>query len=119
MHTATGEDVDRAIRYASRMTNGDVGVLRRFDASSRTHARAVELVLSGNARGMSRVDPTVHAASYEQWGHVLAFLFDRDPDMRVGSPGNGGYDGEHAFHTATRGLFGLDTDTADAITDGE
>lgn len=114
MHTATGADVDHAITYAERMTGAAIGVPRRFDASSRSHARAIELVLTGNARGMSRVAPGEHAASWEQWGHVLSFLFDRDPDMRV----TGAYDGEQDFHTKTRGRFGLDTDTADAITDG-
>lgn len=115
MHTATGDDVDRAIRYAEVMTGAGIGIARRFDATSRTHARAIELVLTGNARGMSRVCPGMHAASWDQWGHVLAFLFDVDPDMRV----TGAYDGEHEFHTRTRGAFGLDTDVADALTEGE
>lgn len=109
-HFATERDVDRAISYASRRTGGSVGVLRRFTATSRTHARSFELVLSGNARGMSRVDRTVHAASWEQWGHVLSFLYDVDPDIRVGSPPNGGYAGFDDFHKKTRHAFPLDTD---------
>jgi hypothetical protein len=56
--------------------------------TSRTHARAFEVKLTGASRRRpntnSRTDPDAFAATWDQWGVFLGAIFDADPDARMG-----------------------------------
>lgn len=57
-----------------------------------------------------------YAASWDQWGVLLANLFAIDPDMVVGSVKHPTYDGAEHFHRLTDGRF-RDVVTLDDLPD--
>lgn len=81
--------------------------------ASRSHARAFEIQLeaeerdngrrAGNSGSYGAMRPEVdgYAATYDEWGWLLAALYRLDPGMVVGTPKNPTYrDAEH-FHEHT------------------
>jgi len=77
---------------------------------SRTHARALEVQLTGTSprrpnTGTRGSDSDVYAATWDEWGMMLARLFHRDPAMVVGSVGRPIYLNAEHFHWATGNRF--------------
>lgn len=106
IHTDTLKDSDfgDALRYASRRTGGDgntVSNIRFAVYGSRSHARAVDVVLTGSARHRSQADRSAYAATYREWGFFLAYLYTIDPDMKCA----GIYADESDYDRKTHGEF--------------
>lgn len=82
---------------------------------SRIRDRAFEVKLTGNSprrpNGGVRPGTDDHAATWDEWGMFLAYLFKIDPNMVAGDSGRPAYDGAENFHAATGGRF--ETLTAD------
>lgn len=70
---------------------------------SRKRLRAFELQLSGTSR-RSNQSNTARAATWDEWGVVLAALFELDPAMVTEY-----YESAEYFHWATAGRFKLIT----------
>jgi len=104
IHTNTIElaDVYRADVPARTQVNVTVH-------GSRTHARAFEVSLTGESRRNNQSN-TGKAATWDQWGVFLSVLFDRDPEMVVGSVKRPVYADRYDFDRKTNGRFGP-TDT--------
>lgn len=51
--------------------------------------------------GAMRAEHDGYAATYDEWGWLLAALYTLDPEMIVGSPKKPTYDGAEDFHTRT------------------
>lgn len=100
--SATHADVAEAIAYANRCREGErpVYAIRFAHYGSRTHTRAVDIVLTGNARHRSQSDREHYAATYDEWGAFLAYLFDVDPDVKAGP-----YADAEEFERITDGAF--------------
>lgn len=78
------------------------------NSRSRDHGFTVKLTGDAPNRpnGWNRDrDGDVHAASWDQWGIFLSVLFDRDPDMVVGSVGRPTYANVYDFDRKTQGRF--------------
>lgn len=80
--------------------------------NSRTHDRAFEVKLGyfdrvegrTNRRQNRRGDNVPFAATYEEWGHFMAALFELDPAACWGSA-KYGYNGVADFHEKTKHRF--------------
>lgn len=80
---------------------------------SHTHAAAFEIQLEANERdngrragnsgsyGPMRPESDGYAATYDEWGWLLAALFIVDSDMIVGTPKSPVYSGAENFHRKT------------------
>jgi len=99
------------IREATRAF-GMTGVrVEITDHGSRARERAFEVHLtgtsprrpnSGSATGPNQDD---YAATWDEWGMFFAALFEVDPNMIAGSPGQPAYANANAFHAATEWRF--------------
>lgn len=84
---------------------------------SRSHARAFELSLTGTSPyppGTANYNPGDKAATWDEWGVVLAAIFAADPAARAGgSAARPIYGSAEHFHHTTAGRFtdGLPEDT--------
>lgn len=99
--TATDADIREAIRYAERESGHPVRAIRFAPYNSRTHTRAVDVVLSGSARHRSQADRTEFAATYDEWGWFLGSLYSFDPDVKCGNV----YADSEDFRRKTHGKF--------------
>lgn len=91
-------------------TTADADIFDLVSNDSRSHDYGFTVKLTGDApnrpNGWDRDrDGDVRAASWDQWGIFLSVLFDRDPDMIVGSVGNPTYEGVADFDRQTGGRF--------------
>lgn len=82
---------------------------------SRSHDYGFTVKLTGDApnrpNGWDRDrDGDVRAASWDQWGVFFSVLFDRDPDMVIGSVGNPTYANVYDFDRKTGGRFARHAD---------
>lgn len=70
-----------------------------------------------SARRPNTRDPWVrqnyYAATWDQWGLLLAVMFETDPDMKVGGYKRPYYDGAADFHRKTDGRFAVQHSTVD------
>jgi len=110
MHTdtITLADIGEATRYATReggQPRGEHVIATRWtERGSRKRARAFDVILSGNnsrrqnggTRYADHGRDAEFAATYDEWGHFLAFLFAIDPRMVTPY-----YNGADDFHTKT------------------
>jgi hypothetical protein len=80
--TATDRDISRAIAYAGNRSGRRVGTIRWDDYTSRSHTTARDVVLTGSARHRSQANREEFAATYDEWGWFLAFLYSVDPDIK-------------------------------------
>lgn len=80
--TATDRDISRAITYAGNRSGRRVGTIRWDDYTSRSHTTARDVVLTGSARHRSQANREEFAATYDEWGWFLAFLYSVDPDIK-------------------------------------
>lgn len=75
---------------------------------SRSHERALEFFLTGNGyaknTGTSGAD-WENGATWDEWGVVLQYLFDRDPEALAGSQKNPVYNGAADYHQKTMYRF--------------
>lgn len=95
--------MEKDLHDAVRQAGANIQKLTVHRSTVRPHAYEVTLSGDGtrwaNDGQYGRAD--YKAASWDQWGIVLAFLYERDPAMIVGSPGRPTYrDAEH-FHAFT------------------
>lgn len=70
---------------------------------SRTRKRAVELRLEGNGGHRNTYE---QAATWDEWGVVLAHIFEVDPDALAGSAKRPTYADARHFHLVTGDRFG-------------
>ena len=113
--TLTYSDFFAAAEHVEEQTGAPVYFhgeesLPRHGSRSRRYAYDVKLasdgtltrrrVNYGSSRHADRFDRP-YAATWQQWGHLLAFLFDRDPNMTI----PGVYVDRDAFHATTRDEF--------------
>lgn len=113
--TLTYSDFFAAADYVKSQTGSPVyfhggETLPRHGSRSRRYGWTVKLasngtltrrrVNAGSSRSADRFD-LPYAATWQQWGHLLTFLFDRDPNMTI----PGVYADRDAFHAATHGEF--------------
>ena len=78
---------------------------------SRTHARAFEIQMeaayrdrgrrTGNSGSYGPMGDGTYAATFDEWGWLLAALYKLDPDMVVGAQGSPVYDSADLFHDRT------------------
>lgn len=80
--TATDRDISRAICYAGNRSGRRVGTIRWDEYSSRSHTTARDVVLTGSARHRSQANRDEYAATFDEWGWFLAFLYSVDPDIK-------------------------------------
>lgn len=85
---------------------------------SRTHQRAVDVILSGESGRRTnqrwRVgDEGVEAATWDQWGIFLAVIFEADPSARCGSAKYPQYADAEDFHRQTAFRFHRNSDEPD------
>ena len=113
-NTLTRKDVREALAEskAAGLIDPAVGFEMLEDKGSRSHSHAFEVQLGwygekikGDGRryknsGKNGSD-TVYAATYDEWGHFIADLMDRDHDAVFGS-----YKGYQGFHEATNWQYG-------------
>ena len=94
----TREDVRAAAQFA------EVNVEYLSEHKSRKAARAFEIKIGGSsnrlAQGFNHHGEVFNAATWDEWGMFIAFLFDRNPDMIAGD-----YAGEDNFHYTTGWRF--------------
>jgi hypothetical protein len=75
--------------------------------ASKTHPQAFELHLSGNGRyGGQWGDRDMKSATWDEWGVVMARIFEIDPDTRMGGSAKPVYADAMDFHWQTNGRFG-------------
>lgn len=78
---------------------------------SRSKARAFEIKLEGTSNNRTNpgtrgaYDPESYAATWDEWGVVIARLFMIDADAFWGVPKNPTYENAWNFHTITAGRF--------------
>lgn len=86
MRIHTNENTMSNIMSAARMARVSLDVLESHN--SKTHDAAFEVILSGASRRRQNTGKSSRerefAATWDQWGVFLAFLFHIDPDMRAG-----------------------------------
>lgn len=92
-NTLTRQDIYEAAREAG------VRVTRLEDFGSRSHGHAHEVILSGSSpfRQMGKQD---FAATWDEWGHFLAFLFNIEEFIKAGP-----YTSRFVFHERTKGMY--------------
>jgi hypothetical protein len=98
----TGEDIRGAVPHGTGLEE------MTSQPKPRLAARAWNVLLNHPGRTRPFATGThgaggVGAATYDDYGHFLAPLFERDPDMRV--RGQISYDGSADFHARTEGRF--------------
>jgi hypothetical protein len=81
-HTADRGTIRDAMAYASNRSGRRVYAIRADEYGSRTHTTAFDVSLSGSARHRSQADRDEFAATWDEWGWFLAFLFAHDPDIK-------------------------------------
>lgn len=77
---------------------------------SRDRARALSIKLEGNGRrgnsgSYGAMDDGTFAATWDEWGVVIARLFALDPAARFGDKSNPVYDGAEHYHWTTGDRF--------------
>lgn len=111
-NTITLLDLRDAVREASHISGAVVWLEREDEHGSRTHARAFDVILEGDGTANRRRRNfgtaqtyerwEVHyAASYEQWGYFLGYLYALDPTMKCTDH----YKDAADFHAKTGGQF--------------
>ena len=80
---------------------------KRHGSRSRSHAYEIKLRGNSKRRPNFYDDDGSFAATWDQWGVFLGYLFALDPDMVAGP-----YSDEYRFHYMTQGRFDLDWDAA-------
>lgn len=100
------EDIYAAARQAG------VTLVRCSEHGSRSHARAFDVLLSGDSpyrlnTGGYGSHHDEQAASWDQWGIFLGALFDNDPKMKCWA-----YADASDFHVKTNWRFDMDDDDA-------
>jgi hypothetical protein len=92
--TLTDQDVRQAFQTARQANNADIwiGAMREF--RPRHHVRGIEIFAysqngkraSGHAPiGSYSRDNVLRAASWTDYGYVIAYLYNSDPSARIGS----------------------------------
>lgn len=108
IHTNKVDEVHRAIWRATRkMVNVRVDI---DEHGSRSRAGAVEMKLTGNSprhpnSGRWGADTYEYAATWDEWGMVLAAVYAADPDAICGSVKHPVYAGADDFHRQTGERF--------------
>ena len=104
----TVEDIETAA------TSAGAAVHAATPHGSRARARAFEVFLTGHGKMGGQYGGTdAPTASWDEWGMVVAALFELDPWMIVGSPGRPIYGDIDAFHEVTANRY-VDLRPADA-----
>lgn len=84
--TLTSTDMYNATDAATRAVGGNPAIkavrpTKMELHKSRSRRHAYEVLLTGsNSRGQNG-DPRTPAATYDEWGFFLAYLFAKDPEM--------------------------------------
>ena len=106
--TLTRDDVYNAT-HAAQMTGVKADATQH---GSRSKARAFEVHLTGtsfrrpNSGGWgATTDDDTHAATWDEWGMFLNYLYSIDPNMIVGSPGRPTYADLYDFDATTTSRF--------------
>jgi hypothetical protein len=108
----------QAVSYAQEMLpeHGTIWIEQNEVSGSKSRKRAITFRLEGDGSHSKRKTNSGkwgggenYAATWDQWGYVLAFLFDVDPKATV-STGHK-YDGYDNYHAQTKGAYLL-TDLA-------
>lgn len=97
-----------AIYNAAEVAGAEVFDVIHNDSRSHEHGFTVKLTGDAPNRPMywdRDRDGDVRAASWDQWGIFLSVLFDRDPDMVVGSVSSPTYANVYDFDRKTNGRF--------------
>ena len=114
--------LDTATQYATQMVphHGYLYVGDLEVSKSRSRKWGMTFRLSGDGTHSRRRINTGkmgagvdYAATWDQWGWVLAFLFDIDPRATVSTGYR--YDGFDNYHGQTKGAYLLTDDTARAV----
>lgn len=114
-NTLTWSDVHDALKSTQKagLVDSAVGFEMLDSKGSRSHSHAFEIQLGwygekvkGDGRrfkntGNGGADVYVYAATYDEWGHFIAELMERDRNATFGS-----YKGYQVFHEATRYAYG-------------
>lgn len=61
-----------------------VGLARNSLAGSRSYRRAFDVILTGSARHKVMHNPHIVAATYDEWGWFISYLYDIDTDAKIG-----------------------------------
>lgn len=78
--------LDQALAFTCRVSGGQVTGDFEAKAARYPHYRGYEVFLYGDGtlnRRRSAHDRSEFAATYEQWGHFLNYLFTVDPTLAV------------------------------------
>jgi hypothetical protein len=96
------EIIDAAEHASAATDSGTVTVSTVDPSGSRSRARALTVLLQGDGSTSRRRNHgnTGFAATYDQWGHFLAFLYAIDPRLVAGP-----YTSRQDFETKTHGAF--------------
>lgn len=104
LHT---EVPDYVVRNAAARAGARIEKLTVHRSTVRKHG--YEVVLSGDGTRWANDGQfgaaDYKAAAWDQWGVVLGYLYSRDEDMIVGSPGRPIYSGAGHFHRHTLRRF--------------
>lgn len=105
LHTNVIEytDIAKAAHFSTGQGEGFVYTdkVERHGSRSRNHSFDVLLEGDGTTNKRRRNgEPEKYAATWNQWGWFLGFLFNIDPDMKCWA-----YDGANDFHEKTKGVF--------------
>ena len=107
MRIHTNENTMSNIFAAARMARVDLDVLESY--KSKTHDAAFEVILSGESRRRQNTGKSSRernfAATWDQWGVFLSFLFRIDPDMRCGDTKHPQYANAADFEEKTDNRF--------------
>lgn len=100
----------QAEKQAGRIAH-EVTIKKIRKHGSRARARGIEVQLTASAPGGGRrvgnsgsygpMTDGTYAATFDEWGWLLAALFKRDPAMIVGSPTMPDYESAEHFHAVT------------------
>lgn len=110
-------DAHAALRSAKAAGKVSIHVYfdRLIDGRSRSHTAALDVHLAADCdgtrggcpdghrwanTGMAGADQSNRAATYDEWGWFLAYLFAQHPDARAGQ-----YKGADHFHATARGDY--------------
>ena len=108
IHTNKVDEVRRMIRAATYKMSGVYAELTEY--GSRSRKGAVELKLTGNSgrrpnSGRWGADSWEYAATWDEWGVVLAAVFEADPLAICGSAKRPVYAGIDDYHWQTGERF--------------
>lgn len=113
LHTDVLTEQD--IRDAAK--GGTIAFDRLTEHGSRSHKRAFEVKLTGSGThtnsGRYGANTWEQAATWDEWGIFLGNLYEKDPDMLVGSAGNPIYSDSGDFDWKTENRFGENSITWD------